>query len=335
MAMVCPQCKGSFARQLRCPTCGVSLEPPAGGRPGAEAGWRLWANTGLGRLVVGLAVAQGLGYGLRWLATAGLLAAGDEGKSTVWTTLFGLVLLHGFQGLSLVAGGAVAGAGQNRGILNGALIGLLNGAIFLFSQPESATQLPTLVIYGQPLLHMACGALGGLIGRAIWQPPTSVVLAQAPGAVAKASDRSRPRPPLLAGPIAWVRVVAGCTLVVAGVLCSHSILNFVVEASHKKLTVRSHLQAQLIGWEIAAMAALLGAGLAGATTYNGLKQGLCVGLGAGAVLVGLHLGNPQTVLESTLLMAFSILGVSVVGGWFGGQLFPPVAVRRRKPLSDF
>lgn len=332
MSMVCPQCSRSFDQHLLCPTCGVRLQYQGSAASSDETGQ--WVQTPWGRLFVGLLLAQGLAHGLQMFATAGLLAASDEAE-TVWRTLVGLVVLHSMQGFSLLIGGGIAGAGQRRGVLYGAFIGLINGVIFVILQRDPNQQLPAPVVYGQPLFHLAFGALGGLLGQLIWRPMPEVRIAVIKEGQPKIQVRSASRPEhWLAGEVAWIRVMAGCAIVIAGVVWSQSILNFMVEASQKRLTIRSHLQAQLVSWEITALAAMIGAGLAGATTSNGLKQGLFVGLCSSIVLVGMHLGsNEQAVLESTLLLVFSVAGLGLAGGWFGGQLFPPVYSGRRRHIA--
>jgi hypothetical protein len=86
-----------------------------------------------------------------------------------------------------------------------------------------------------------------------------------------------------------------------------------------------------VTWEIRGLALVAGSALAGATTLNFIKQGLCVGLGAGVILVGLRLSGKDVTVDDLLLIASSALALGMVGGWFGGQLFPPVIspVRRR------
>jgi hypothetical protein len=133
---------------------------------------------------------------------------------------------------------------------------------------------------------------------------------------------------MLDGPVHLTRVLMGIALVLTGVLWSNVILDFALEASQGKLALRSHLQAQLVSWEISGLAILVGSGFAGACTYNGLKQGLCVGIGAGLVYAGLQFGSPDANLEKTLFMMMGIFALSVAGGWFGGQLLPPVVARR-------
>ncbi len=327
MAMVCPQCSGAFDQHLMCPTCNVRLLYQANlGPSSAVESDSQWQQTPWGRLVVGLLLAQGLAHGLRLLATAGLMAGDDSAGQTVWSTLFGLVLWHALQGLSLLVGGAIAGAGQARGLVYGCVLGIINGLIFLAVGHGQGESLTPIALYGQPLLHLALGGLGGLIGTCIWKPLPTVSLAS--NKTPPPPTRSRSQWRAFAGPIAWVRVLAGCALVVGGSIWSQGILQFVLEASQGALTIRSHLQAQLVSWEITALATLCGAGLAGATTANGLKQGLCVGLGAGAVLLGIHLNSPQFVLETTVFTVASILCLTLAGGWFGGQLFPPLLAQR-------
>src|ERR1043165_3050196 len=134
MSMVCPQCKKSFTLALACPTCHVRLQYQAqslkvgdGVEPRREGHWQNpW-----GRMIVGLILAQGLSFGLQQLLTAWLLASGEESSIQLWATLWGLVILHSVQGLSLLLGGALIGAGQHRGVFFGALLGLINGSIFL------------------------------------------------------------------------------------------------------------------------------------------------------------------------------------------------------------
>src|SRR5262245_51182876 len=112
MSMVCPECHGTYAQSLQCPTCGVRLQyQHAPRRHSGLAAPGAWQHTPWGRVLVGLMLTQGLSYGLQLLCTAGLLATDEEANRTVWATLFGLVLLQALQGLSLILGGALTGAG--------------------------------------------------------------------------------------------------------------------------------------------------------------------------------------------------------------------------------
>src|SRR5262249_41999519 len=161
--------------------------------------------------------------------------------------------------------------------LYGALVGVFSGAGYLGLQFHHGETQPGVILFALPALHVVVGMMGGLLGMVIWKPPPSVPLATAAGPAAP--PRHARGSQLLAGPIHFGRVSAGVLVVVAGVVWSSSILDYVLRASSGTLAISSHLQGRLIGWEIAALATLLGAGFAGATTYNGVKQGLCVGVG--------------------------------------------------------
>jgi len=285
-----------------------------------------WQHTPWGRMIVGLALAQGLSQGLQLFTNAGLLAGESSG---VWATLFGLLLLQGLQGVSLLIAGAITGAGQQRGVLYGSFVGLLNGLFFLMFQQGKSDLPPQIAILAQPILHMAFGALGGLIGTLIWRPLPELRLPDAPaggnggGGITFASFQ------LFAGPIHWARVIAGIAMVVAGVMWSNVIIEFVIDASEGQLKLNTHLQTKLVTLEITALAMLFGAGFAGATTLNGLKQGLCVGIGASMIFLGMDLAHLKGNLESVLFTLVSTLSMTIAGGWFGAHLLPPLAAPRR------
>ncbi len=334
MAMVCPQCHGSFDQKLECPTCGIRLlfQANVSGRAGTFADEHgQWQQTPWGRMLVGLILAQGLAHGLQLLVSAGVWASSEEAGRSVWATLFGLLLLEAIQGTSLLVGGAITGAGQVKGLQYAGPVGLVNGLIFLLWQRATSDALPEIALYAQPFVHMVFGALGGHIGMRIWKPLPSIQVPEL-----EMPKRKRPTAPsrgILDGRIHWVRVAMGTVLVIGGVVWSNGIRDWVVDASQGELKIRTQLQARLVSWEIAALAALLGAALAGATTFNGLKQGLCVGLIASVLIMGIHLSSPGFVLETTIFTLASTLCLTLAGGWFGGQLFPPIVIRRRKNLT--
>jgi len=135
---------------------------------------------------------------------------------------------------------------------------------------------------------------------------------------------------LFAGPVHVTRVCIGAFVIVVGVVWANAILEFLLRASNGSLSISSKLQAQLVSMEISALVALLGAGFAGATTRNGFKQGLCVGLFASVIVLGIQISNPRLTLESAIFTLSGVVIVSLVGGWFGGQLFPPYDPNRRR-----
>src|SRR5207248_4364495 len=92
-----------------------------------------WVHTPMGRIIAGILLAQGLAYGLQLLCIA-MLQATDGSHDSVWSTIFGLVLLQAIQAISLLIGGAVAGAGQRHAFLVGAVVGVAHGVSFLVVQ---------------------------------------------------------------------------------------------------------------------------------------------------------------------------------------------------------
>ncbi len=335
MPLVCPECKQLYEQNGVCPLCNVVLlyhaanlqTDQATPTPVLEGVSPQWQQTPWGKILVGLILAQGLSFGLQQVLTAGFLASGDG--TDVWHTLWGIVLHHAVHAVSLIIGGALAGAGQRRGIIYGAFVGLTSGIISLFWQKHSSASFASMLIYAEPIIHLAIGAMGGAVGMLIWRPipllpeiegNTPTPLPTFNFSIAK----------LFAGPVYLGRVCAGAFIIVVGVVWSKAILEFLLRASNGTLTVSSQLQAQLVSMEIAALVALLGAGFAGATTRNGFKQGLCVGLAASMIVLGIQIGSPKFTLDSGLITMAGIITVAMVGGWFGGQLFPPLDPSRGK-----
>lgn len=324
MAMVCPQCKGFSEQSVNCPACGVRLLYQSHThRDGAMAGGAAWwLHTPFGRVLSGIFLAQGLAYGLHLLCTAGVLAT-EGAEQTVWSTLYGLVLVQALQALSLLAGGALAGAGQRRAPLLGCVVGLVHGAIFLAVQHYQGQKMVDITLYGQPALYVVFGVIGAVVGASIWRPLPS--LAMPDFATEKSIKPPRGQRSLLTalrGPVAWGRVFAGIIVVTAGFIWGPSLLSVVLDAS--QVRVSDQLQAKLVAWEIIGLATLCGAALAGSTTRNGLKQGLCVGVGTSIVLLGNYLGTKNFPLDQAILTVASIVSLTAAGGWFGSQLLPPV-----------
>jgi hypothetical protein len=139
-------------------------------------------------------------------------------------------------------------------------------------------------------------------------------------------------PSPFAGPVAWTRVLTGIALAVGGVIWVDVIRDFVLNATDGKLRIDTQLQAELVTWEISALALFAGGVLSGATTKNGLKQGLVVGIGASTVLFGVRIAGAQLQPLLVFLTLATALCFGLAGGWFGGQLLPPVynSVRRRR-----
>jgi hypothetical protein len=336
MAMVCPQCNGSFEQRWHCPSCGVRLQYQAhhtrvGGKGSGEGGQ--WQQTPWGRIFIGLLLAQGLYYSLRHLCLAGILATGEGRPHDVWNTLYGLILLQALQGVGLLIGGMLSGAGQRRGAFFGGVVGIWTGVISILIALQTGSDMTPVALYGQPILQTAFGAVGGLLGSLIWPPLPRLSLSgvfPSSRIIVPAGKRT----PLLTGPISWWRALAGAAVSAGGSLWANVILDLVLETSEGRLTIDSHLQAQLVTWEIVALAMFCGGALAGATTPNGVTQGLLAGLCVAAISWGARLNGADFQFESVMLAGVAAVSLGLVGGWFGGQLLPPVArVARQKGMG--
>jgi hypothetical protein len=277
-------------------------------------------------VVIGLLLAQGLYHGLRQLVAAVWLSTTGIGMQEAEAGPTGGAVVQGVQLLGLLLGGLIAGSGQRSGPLLGAIVGVWNGVLCLVLQPQSGVALTTVSLYGQPLLQSACGALAGWLGCTVWKPLPAPTLPGAAQTVRKPTpggDRSA----LFSGSVSWFRVVLGTALAISGILSAHIILDAVLRAGGDQLATTEYWHDRMLTLEIKALAILAGAGLAGANSVNGFKQGLCVAVPVSLLLLVQPISRTSTtVLGASLLTA---LVLCLVGGWFGAQLLPPVARVRR------
>jgi len=222
----------------------------------------------LGRVLIGVLLAQGLFYALRHLSTGiVLLFQGQEESASTWDSFHGLLLLQGLLLLAPALGGVLAGSSRRGGWLLGACVGAFHGASALILSPVPGQSISSVTQYGLPLLQTLFGALGGLVGSSIWKPVQALTFLRVDKKPGIASPR---RVPLFTGPIAWVRVTIGTGIAIAGSLYAARLFDLVLMAGEFR---SSHLmQDQIVTWEIKAFAILFGAAIAGASTFNGLKQ---------------------------------------------------------------
>jgi hypothetical protein len=288
-----------------------------------------WHQSTLGRMLICLLLTQGLAFCLQQLFTAWILASGTDSAES-WNTPLGLVGLHLFHLVGLLAGGMLLAANQDRGISASAMLGLWNGLVFITVHRATSDSIPPWLFFSQPLLHLFFGILGGWLGYRIW-PPVTVVAPDEPFLGERVKQPAAPPRPWLRGKIHTIRVMLGAAVVVLGVLLSRHVMNEIL-LQFPNFRMHTYLEENLFRYQIAAFAVFLGSAFAGATTSNGFKQGLCVGLVAGSLFIGTQFANPKATLEPTLFTAFGVFAVSLVGGAFGGALFPPVAARTKKAI---
>jgi hypothetical protein len=335
MAMVCPQCSTTYEQRLQCPLCGTRLLFHDARRLN-NRGFTIplrWQQRPWGRLVIGLVLAQGLFYGLRHLLTAVLMATqGREAVTQVSTTASGILLLQGVQIACLLVGAVFAGAGQRQGLFLGGMVGAWNGVLSLIVLPGPSQALTTIAVLGQPFLQAVIGGAGGWIGSTFWKP-LSTLTNETATPPRRGVVRRNMR--LFAGRVAWFRVGAGVLLAVIGTLTATVFFEKILDLSHGALATTDEMQDRLITMEIKALSLLLGGALAGATTANGLKQGLCVGLGSAILLIGIEINYVEHWVQVGALTTVSAFCLGSVGGWFGSQLFPPVIkFRKQRGLGD-
>jgi hypothetical protein len=300
---------------------------PRGTRRGRRLKVR-WQQTPAGRILVGLLLSQGLFYAIRHLLAGVLLTLPEE--SVVRQTLNpvqNLALVQTLQILTLLVGSILAGSGQHRGFLLGGMVGLFNGMLAAIVLASSG-HAPGVEFIGQIVTHTIFGLLGGWIGYAIWRP---IPIPALPVNVSvQKGARARWRKPIFAGSVAWVRVAIGALLAIAGTLSASLVFQKVLEVSGGSLSTADEIQDRFITWEIKALAVLFGGALAGASTHNGLKQGLYVGCATSLALVFLEAGLRDHFIEVAIFTLISSFSLSLAGGWFGSQLFPPILKLNRK-----
>jgi hypothetical protein len=303
----------------------------------------------------------GLGLSIGLLLLASIVMRRMESAPQAGAGIF-----LGIQALALFAGGMLAGAGQSKGIAYGAVVGLmsaclafailLSGALAGVIEPfskVSLTPLPppqpmtpqALMAYGMPLTHFVFGLLGGLIGMAVWKPlpklnlPASVPSEQKPSLATKISlppqgDKKTLFP--WAGPIAWIRVLAGVAVAIGGAIFTKPILKFLLALGGLEQAEIVKVQENVAHGELLALSVLIGGTIAGATTGNGLKQGVLVGFtaGIGMVIYFMIIGETSAGVEKLLGPLLSSIFLGPLGGWFGSELMPPApkgrVLNRRK-----
>src|SRR5262249_3174408 len=181
----------------------------------------------------------------RHLLAGVLMASSGLSAEETWNTVQALLILQGAQLLALLLGGALAGGGQRHGLVIGAMVGVWNGVFAVLLLQNPAQGLTMVALYGQPLLHAACGAVGGWAGGPTWEPvsPAGGGPAEPPR---KARGRRKPSP--FAGRIAWLRVAAGVALTVAGSLSAGLLFDTMLDVSRGRLATTHEMQDRIITW---------------------------------------------------------------------------------------
>ncbi|HEY8504842.1 MAG TPA: hypothetical protein VIL46_09685 [Gemmataceae bacterium] len=341
---VCPQCREMFSGRLLCPACGVQLTStnrrsprfaprrletvPPPERPGGV----------FARLLIGLLVAQGLYYGLRRIVSAGLLASGLPGGW--WEGSAGVVTAQVFQGAGLLAGALVAAGGHPRGVAIGTCLGVFNAVTFLLPALARGESFARSFAYDQPLLQLLLGTLAGAVAVRVWRPFPEPTAGEWEGEAAPELVVSRAPPR-----VNWLRLILGTALAAAGSIWAEEAQEFLMTEGSGLFRGGSLAQSQFVTWQIATLAVVAGAAWAAAGSRAGPLHGFLTGAAAAATLIAVHLARgaeefpayqfwfdllgvptagglaPRDLL---VYVGGSTVAVGCLGGWLGGQLFPPM-----------
>jgi hypothetical protein len=355
MLLFCPDCQAAFTGVSRCPRCGGLLlmpdeAPQVTGSTG-RAPDPIEPSSPLGRAVVGTVVALGLYLGLRKVSIGVVLASLHKAESW-WESSEALTTVFLLQLFSASFGAVLASAGRARGIALGGFVGVVCGILFLGAEVAEGAPPTQLVLLLQPVLLTVCGAIAGAVGAWVWAAVPDLDM---PAPLVKKSssiELLQDSPSDTVRPTRWIRIVLAAAFIVAGMAVAEKARYGAEKASGGLLRVESRSQGKFMSWQIATLAVLIGGAYAGASTGAGLRHGLyagvLAGIGGGVVIMTrggftqpeeyllkyMNLpasgpGDPVAVMG----IGFGVMVATVVGGWFGSQLFPPLApahMRRRR-----
>lgn len=311
MQRVCTRCGALATNQFLCPACGGRTVEADGAdaRDVAPSGDALTFGGGL---LVGLVICQGLTYALQHLAIAALLWRSSPAQEVAfWTTLPGLIVQQLAQGVALVVGGMLAGAGQKRGLTVGATLGAINAALLIGLQLLARQRPAEIILYAQPLLHAILGGIAGMLGAVVWRPGPDLGDLEAGNKSPDLLTTTLPpvREVTSPEPLPWGRLLVGTAVAVVGALGAGLIRDLVMSAGGGRGGYEFQ-QSQFITWQIALTAMVVGGGVAGSTTRGGALYGFWAGMLAAGLLA---------VLAATVDLR---LRLSEVAGWFLGAQVP-------------
>ena len=308
--------------------------------------------TAIGRIAVGTILALGMYLGLRKVLMGTILATMSNPEEW-WFSFQALVAVNMAQGLAVAFGAVIAASGRTYGYSLGFIVGGICGGLFLGFELFAGAPPTSLVLYLQPPVLALLGLIAGVVGARIWSAapvlnfpvPHSSKLSSLQLGLDVTEERPRPTH--------WIRVLAGVSVIVVGVIGADDARHFLQKHSGGILRVQSMGQGDFITWQLATMAVLIGGVAAGAGTGAGMRHGILAGVLGAAAVIGICVKQGQTVapvdywltktsLDELPLTAPSVimavgggmLLISLLGGWLGGALFLPLApAHMRKRLN--
>ena len=349
MQLYCPSCQTPSTATDRCPRCGDRLITAAEAYTPAPVGTVVAPDpirpTAPGRIAVGCVAALGLYLALREFTNT--LGADPDW----WASSTGFVLACVVRGFGAVGGGLLAGAGRRQGVVTGLVVGIVYGGLLLLADAMTIGPIGAIEIGVAGGLVVLAG-LAGTIGGWIWPP--EVELPQAAPVVRRGSSLARlaseQKREQQGRPTSWIRVLIGAVIVVAGVAGADTVRTGLKKSTSGIVNTGGPAQAGLVDLQIAALIVIVGAVVAGSGTGAGVRHGVLAGglaglgvavLGSGwtaPVVAGLFelVGrSPPGGTKGPLALALVVVLLSTAGGWFGGQIFPPIVPKhlRRKRIA--
>jgi hypothetical protein len=343
MYLYCPKCHAQHPAAGRCPKCSSLLMSPG------EAADALSVSipsppdpvetTYAGRLGVGCVVALGLHVALREWTTAALGAAGQATDPVGFTVGYLLRLF------AAGVGGAMAGAGRRWNFTGGAVVGALSGVAWLL-----VDSYPTIIV--DPLRGGLVGVItvaAGLVAMAagqVWPEPVVVPDTPSPRGSSlmglKPTDGKR----RTGRPTRWVQIAAAAALALGGIAGAEMVRSSLRGLPAGLLQLGGPSAASRVDFQLTVLAVLVASAVAGAGTGAGGRHGLYAGIltalgvlalratAAEEALPGLDWLAEATCAPDTsprvveVVLAGVALLAMTVGGWLGGQLFPPLKQHR-------
>ncbi len=346
MKRFCPACNQIFSGQMLCPNCGVQLSVTETTDSGSSSVFPKAIELPssqphlLYRFILGLLLAQGFYYSTYELVKAYWMWKGSPGitQETGW------FVLNGLQLGALLIGGIVVGSGQKRGMLAGLALGVVNVILIWFMDQRSHDAEGVIVIFMNGMYHLMAGAIGGLIGRAIWQPVLPLPKYDNPN---RSGGSHREIENIVAEtkiPLNWSRILAGAVMTFVATVWAESIRTYLVKRIHGSQT-GTPMQSFFVTWEIACLLILIGAGFAGAHSRRGVVHGFLVGILASLALIGLQMSWDMSSFSSLAFLknqfnlpldnhGFNVVSclftvghtmlISILGGWLGSRMLTPL-----------
>lgn len=344
MFLFCPKCHAQHPSAGRCPKCSSRLLSPGEAADALSVAVPMppepVETTYAGRLAVGCVVALGLHLALREWTTAALGSVGDA------VAPIGFVIGYLLRLLTAGVGAVLAGAGRRQNFSGGATVGAVCGLAWLLVDGYPVIVLDPLRGGLVGVMAVACGLVAMAAGQ-VWPEPVTVPDAPSPRGSSLMGLKPTTGKRRTGRPTRWFQVAVAAALAIGGVLAAESIRASLRSLPAGLLQLGGPAAAGRVDFQLTVMAVLVASAVAGAGTGAGFRHGLIAGVltAVGVIVVRATAAEggvpgldwlaeatcstdaPATTVEAVL--AVLALAAMTVGGWLGGQLFPPIKRRRK------